>query len=115
MRFFITGDKAREEVIGEEVVIEQAPNEKFAVHRGHVGAPDSEPIFAVTHVDTGLRVAGGDSIDFAIELARRTFASKTAEEIERAFKAGRERHEEAVRTLPIGPFPASDEDESDDE
>jgi len=115
MRFFITGDVAREEVIGEEVLIEQAPSEKFAVHRAHVGAMEHEPIWAVTHVATGLRVAGGDSIDFAIELARQKFASKTAEEIEHAFKAGRERHAEAVRTLPIGPVPASNEDESDDE
>jgi hypothetical protein len=105
VRFFISGDVCREEVIGDPVEIEQAPNEVFAVHRVHVGADPRGPLWAVSHVETGMRIAGGDSIDFAIRLAREAFARKTPEEIAKALRDGRKLLP-AIKAKPIGPFVA---------
>lgn len=89
MRFLIAGSDYREEVIGEPLVIEQAPEETFAVHRTHIGAPSTMPYWTVTHVETGFAASHGDTIDFAIKQAQDRFAAKTPEEIAGAFAKAR--------------------------
>ena len=105
MRFFIVGDVCLEEVIGEPVTFAEVPGETFAVHRPHIGQPDPTCYWYVSHVETGVRVGMGDSIDFAIEVARRNLASKTAEQINAALESARDRLRDAVKRLPVGPLP----------
>lgn len=97
MRFLIACTTGLEEVIGEPVVIEQCPDEVFAVHRSAIGEPSSMPYYRVSHVETGLAVGAGDSIDFAIRIARETFAEKTAEEIAKRLKKGRQHRKSMER------------------
>ena len=89
MRFLIQTESHCEEVIGEPVVIEQLPEEVFAVHRTHVGASGLMPYWTVSHVETGFAASHGDTIDFAIKLARDKFASKTPAEIRSALATAR--------------------------
>lgn len=103
MRFFIVGDVCLEEVIGEPVTIDQAPDEVFAVHRACIGTDDTRGLWTVSHVETGHLCGEGDSIDFAIEIARGRFASKTPDEIRRAFAHARLNKAHAVANKPIGP------------
>jgi cold shock CspA family protein len=104
MRFFIVGDICLEEVIGEPVVFAEAPGEIYAVHRPHIGDTDATCYWHVSHVETGVRLSMGDSIDFAIENGRRILAGKTAAEIKGALDAARTRTAEAKSRLPIGPL-----------
>ncbi|MPW17914.1 hypothetical protein GCT13_13440 [Paraburkholderia sp. CNPSo 3157] len=104
MRFFIVGDICLEEVIGEPVEFAEAPGEIYAVHRPHLGATDATCYWHVSHVETGVRLGMGDSINFAIDNARRTLASKTPVQIAEALDAARVRTQEAKKRLPIGPL-----------
>ncbi|TGP43441.1 hypothetical protein EN871_16650 [bacterium M00.F.Ca.ET.228.01.1.1] len=104
MRFFIVGDICLEEVIGEPVEFAEAPGELYAVHRPHIGDTNATCYWHVSHVETGVRLSMGDSIDFAIENGRRVLASKTSEEIKAALDAARVRTAEAKSRLPIGPL-----------
>lgn len=88
MRFFLNGTRHKVEVIGEEVELPNAAGEKFAVHHAAIAAV-GEPIddrknFAVSHIETGFRAASGDSIDEAIDNARRIFTEKGEEKIKAA-------------------------------
>ena len=60
------------EVEGEPVDLPNMPAGAFAVHRNPFAgnARDPQPLYCVTHVSTGGKMAGADSIDFAIRLAR---------------------------------------------
>lgn len=71
MRFFITCQDEPVEVIGHEISIPSLPGETFAVHysAGEVVGRLWQP-FTVSHVETGLAVATGDSIDDAIYSAQ---------------------------------------------
>lgn len=87
MRFFLAGTAAAVEVIGEVVSLPNAGGEVFAVHHAVIpGVTDDDdddaPLFAVSHVETGFRVASGFSIDEAIEAAGARLQSKTPEEIQ---------------------------------
>jgi hypothetical protein len=104
MRFFIAGEICLEEVIGEPVTFPQIPGEVFAVHQPHIGEPDPFCYWYVSHVETGAKVGMGDSIDFAIDVARRTIASKSADEIREALQAARQHMADAIARLPIGPI-----------
>lgn len=104
MRFFIAGEVCLEEVIGEPVMFPEIPGEVFAVHRPHIGEPDPLCYWFVSHVATGARVGMGDSIDFAIEVAQRSIASRPTEEIRKALATARERFAERSKRLPIGPI-----------
>jgi hypothetical protein len=104
MRFFIAGEICLEEVIGEPVEFAQMPGELFAVHRPHLGEPDPLCYWYVSHVETGAKVGMGDSIDFAIEVAQRAIASKTADEIKAALESARKHMAGAITKLPIGPI-----------
>jgi len=80
MRFHITcGDRAGgtawlEEVIGDIIDIPGMPVDSCAVH-AMVNTGPYSPLYAVSHIESGQRVAAGDSIDFAIRLARERAAS----------------------------------------
>jgi hypothetical protein len=100
MRFLIATNKHREEVIGEPFVIDQVPDEVFAVHRTHIGENGFLPYWTVTHVETGFAAAHGDTIDFAIQQAREKFASKTPEQIAEALTKARSR-QETINALPV--------------
>jgi hypothetical protein len=89
VRFFISCTDYREEVIGEPVEIEQLPGEIFAVHRSSIESSRHFPFWVVSHVQTGMQVSSGDTIDFAIRLARERFASKTPEQITISLEKGR--------------------------
>jgi hypothetical protein len=75
MRFHITCRNSLldlpylEEVIGDVIDIPGMPPNSCAVH-AVVNAGPTAPLYAVSHIESGKRVAGGDSIDFAIRLAR---------------------------------------------
>jgi hypothetical protein len=81
VRFLVSCKEYREEVIGEPITIDQVPGETFAVHRTNIGAPSTMPYWTVTHVETGFAVSHGDTIDYAIRLARDSFATRDPEEI----------------------------------
>lgn len=74
MRFHIsfmnrdTGETYLVEAIGDMVDIPGMPPESCAVH-ALVNAGADAPLYAVSHIESGWRVAGGDSIDFAIQRA----------------------------------------------
>jgi hypothetical protein len=104
MRFFIVGDVCLEEVIGEPVEFAEAPGEIYAVHRPHIGDTDVICYWHVSHVETGVRLSMGDSIDFAIANGKRILADKTPEQIKAALDAARSRTAEAKTRLPVGPL-----------
>lgn len=74
MRFHITlcdRDTNRaylKEVIGDIVEVPGMPPGSCAVH-ALVNSDPSSPLYAVSHIASGWRVAAGDSIDFAIRMA----------------------------------------------
>jgi len=74
-----SGKVSSEEVIAEPFGIDGC-DEKFAVHRsigdGFYGSP-----WTATHVETGLCIAHGDTIDGTIEAGRAAWKSRTPEEI----------------------------------
>lgn len=115
MRFLIATSSHREEVIGEPVVIDQVPNELFAVHRTHIGAPSFMPYWTVTHVETGFAASHGDTIDFAIKLARIKFDSKTPEEISAALEKARSMPPEIMATPVMQGEPDGGVEEEDGE
>ncbi|WP_116383064.1 hypothetical protein [Cupriavidus taiwanensis] len=84
MRFHIsfmnrdTGESYLVEAIGDTVDIPGMPPESCAVH-ALVNAGADAPLYAVSHIESGWRVAGGDSIDFAIQRAREIVARVDAE------------------------------------
>jgi hypothetical protein len=88
MRVVISGDLADVLVIAEPFEIEGS-HEQFAVHRTF-GSDDAEErgAWSATHVETGLRVAAGGTIDEAIEVARTLWASKTPEQIAAVLNRG---------------------------
>lgn len=96
MRFFVLCKGYREEVIGEPVEIQEAPGEMFAVHRSCIDSPSNFPFWSVSHVETGLQIGCGDTIDFAIQIARDGFAKKTSEQIASAFTKARATHAREV-------------------
>jgi len=61
------------EVQGAPVDLPNMPVGAFAVHPNPFAGPVHrlEPLYCVTHVETGARMAAADSDDFAIGLARR--------------------------------------------
>lgn len=71
MRFHISlmnrysGESYLVEVIGDIVDVPGMPPKSCAVH-ALVNAGADAPLYAVSHIESGWRVAGGDSIDFAI-------------------------------------------------
>ena len=119
MRFFVMCDNYREEVIGDLVEIDQAPGEAFAVHRSHIGQISSFPYWTVTHVETGFQVGCGDTIDFAVQMAREKFAAKTPEQIATALARGRailaEKAGNPIRNGEHYRNYADDEDDPDDD
>lgn len=86
MRFKLSCEREDIEVIGEEFLIEGTA-EKFAVH---ASVPDCPFDWSATHVETGLRIAVGDTIDDTIASAREKWNEKTPEQIENALQRGRE-------------------------
>ncbi|WP_020201898.1 hypothetical protein [Cupriavidus sp. WS] len=74
MRFHIvcvsqfTNTPYLEEVIGHTIEIPGMPASSCAVHA--LVNNGAGPVYAVSHVESGWRVAAGDSIDSAIRLAR---------------------------------------------
>jgi len=109
MRFLVTGDVFLEEVSGNEVVIEAIRGERFAVHRPHVSAYELDPLWVVSHVETGMRVGGGDSIEAAVRAAEENCAGSSPEEIERALASARERRASANASKPVAPARGSND------
>lgn len=72
------------EVIGDIVDIPGMPPDSCAVH-ALVNLP-AAPFYAVSHIDSGWRVAGGDSIEFAIQQAREVVARVGPETVATALK-----------------------------
>ncbi len=103
MRFLITGDVFLEEVIGEAVTIDAIPGESFAVHQPHLSAYELDPLWVVTHVETGMRVGGGESAAAALAAARNNCAERTPEEIAQALASARQRRALANATKPMRP------------
>lgn len=87
MRLYASGDYADVLVIAEAFVIEGSA-EKFGVHRSFGAVTDME-MWTASHVETGFRVGGGDTLDQAIESARRNWASRTLEQIGAALAVAR--------------------------
>lgn len=75
MRFHIsmmnpdTLDQYLVEVIGDVVDIPGMPANSCAVH-ALVNMREDQPLYAVSHIESGWRVGGGDSIEYAIERAK---------------------------------------------
>ena len=99
MRFTIHCKKGETfETVGDPVELPNTGGELFVVHFnplfkndfsdeyvGAVPASESE-LFRVTHVGTGFRVAGGDTIDEAIDGAVRKLIEKGADSFQRALQ-----------------------------
>jgi len=85
MRIVVTGDQHDEEVIAEPFEIEGS-GEVFAVHPAIGG--DDRGAWSATHVDTGLSIARGDTIDEAIAAGRSAWNSKSPAEIAAAKARG---------------------------
>ena len=81
MRITIRGITGPMEVVAEQFSITGC-GEGFAVHMtapGNFARGDKD--FSATHIDTGLRIAQGDTLDDCITAARIIWQSKTPEEI----------------------------------
>jgi hypothetical protein len=104
MRFEIsTVSGERFEMIGEPVELPNSCGETFVVHYNpfvKTGLLDDEgeviwldpvetEMFRVTHVGTGFRVAGGDSIDDAIALAAAKMKDKGEAEVRAVLERAR--------------------------
>ncbi|HZZ04612.1 hypothetical protein [Paraburkholderia sp.] len=59
------------EVEGDPVNLPNMPDGAFAVHPNPFAGDFEQPLFCVSHIATGGKMAGGDSIDFAVSLARK--------------------------------------------
>jgi len=106
MRFHISckdplsGLSYLEEVIGDVVDIPGFPVGSCAVH-ALVNAGDA-PLYAVSHIESGWRVAGGDSIDFAIRLAREIVAKVSPEKRAAVLKMAMEVRREIQISTEVG-------------
>jgi hypothetical protein len=90
------------ETVGDPIELPNTDGELFVVHFNPlfkndfsdeyvVAVPASESeLFRVTHVETGFRVAGGDTIDEAIERATAKLIDKGAAGWQRALRRARE-------------------------
>jgi len=76
----VSGHVAGEEVIAEPFTIEGSA-EKFAVHRSIGDSLNDYERWSATHVETGLSIAYGKTIDDAIARGRLAWLSRTPEEI----------------------------------
>lgn len=96
MRFHIfaqsqSGDRFRRiEVDGERLDFRQYPTELFASHANPLASTRGEPTYVVTHVGTGMRVAGGKTQTAAISTARQLINEKPTEEFWQAIAAARQ-------------------------
>jgi hypothetical protein len=79
MRIYISCETADVLVIAEPFAIEGS-SESFGVHRAF-GEKSEWEHWTATHAETGFRVAGGDTLDEAVDMARRTWTSKKPEQI----------------------------------
>ncbi len=79
MRFFTTGKYGQTEVIGE--LVDLGRPDHFAVHAQNPFSIVRRGVanFAVSHVESGFIVAGGQCIDEAIENAKQRIAMLTDE------------------------------------
>lgn len=99
MRFYISlmnrysGERYLVEAIGDIVDVPGMPPQSCAVH-ALVNAGADAPLYAVSHVESGWRVAGGDSIDYAILRAQEVVSKVDPERrdavLKRAIAARRE-------------------------
>lgn len=95
MRFKIfaqshTGEQfCRIEVEGKRIDFPQYKTELFAAHANPFRTR-GEPTYVVSHVGTGMRLAGGRTEAAAISTARRLIAEKSTEEFWRAIAAARQ-------------------------
>lgn len=94
MRFKIPTTNGPLEVIGDLVEIPEAPGEQFAVHVNPLLNPESEyppnwERYRVTHLGTGCRAKGGETIEEAIANTRKRFAECTPQQIQTTFEKGR--------------------------
>lgn len=106
MRFHITlldqtsGNARLEEVIGEVVDIPGMPADSCAVH----AIVSLGPLYAVSHIESGYRIAAGDDIDLAISLARERAANvdpaKRDAYLNKAITFRRQLERNAARQLP---------------
>ncbi|MGO4154377.1 hypothetical protein [Cupriavidus sp. YAF13] len=109
MRFHIAcfspleGKSYLEEVIGDLVEIEGMPENSCAVH-ALVNKGPEEPFYAVSHIESGHRVAGGDSIDLAILQARETVAWMLATHPTKEIHSSTARAVEKRRQLDVRPI-----------
>lgn len=96
MRFHIiaqsqTGERFRRiEVDGERIEFPQYRTELFAAHPNPMAKTRGEPAYVVSHVGTGMRLAGGKTQTAAIATARQLIAEKSTEEFWRAIAAARQ-------------------------
>ncbi|MBU9121796.1 hypothetical protein KTD15_23685 [Burkholderia multivorans] len=81
----------RVEVDGERVDFRQYPTELFAVHVNPFYRAWGAPEYAVTHVGTGMRIAGGNTQHDAIATARQLIKQKSTQEFWSAIAAARQR------------------------
>lgn len=86
MRILVTGDVCMEEVIAEPFEIEGS-REAFAVHRAIDGDFD-RGFWTATHVDTGLALGRGETIDGAIDAARTAWNAASPELRQQAIERG---------------------------
>ncbi|MGI4815873.1 MAG: hypothetical protein ACRYG5_09945 [Janthinobacterium lividum] len=70
------------EIIGDLVDLPNSCGEQFAVHMNRFNEVDE--VFRVTHVGSGFSVAGGVTIDAAIEAARRLMDAQTEDSVRAA-------------------------------
>ncbi len=80
----------RIEVDGERIAFPQFKTELFAVHPNPFAGPRSELAYVVSHVGTGMRVAGGKTQLNAISNARQLINNKPTEDFWRAIAAARQ-------------------------
>ncbi|RQY36506.1 hypothetical protein [Burkholderia stagnalis] len=96
MRFHIftqsrTDDRFRRIAVdGERVDFPQYKTELFAAHANPFASTKGEPAYVVTHVGTGMRVAGGKTQSAAISVARRLINETSTQEFWRAIAAARQ-------------------------
>lgn len=81
----------RIEVDGERIEFPQYATELFAAHVNPLASTRGEPAYMVTHVGTGMRIAGGKTQSAAISTARRLINEKSTEEFWSAVAAARQR------------------------
>ncbi|VWB82620.1 hypothetical protein BLA13014_03806 [Burkholderia aenigmatica] len=96
MRFHIiaqdqSGERFRRiEVDGDRLDFPQYKTELFASHANPLASTRGEPAYVVSHVGTGMRVAGGKTQSAAISAARQLIGEKPTEEFWRSIAAARQ-------------------------